>query len=88
MPHAPNVIMYVISGDSYLSLAAALLLASLRLRDCRWASAQILHRDSPGIAGLLHFWHLPSSLALCLWFLSVAPPVLPALRGPVPGLFL
>ena len=47
-------------------LAAALRLASLRLRDCRWASAQILHRDSPGIAGLLQFWHLPSSLALCL----------------------
>ena len=47
-------------------LPQALLLASLRLRDCRLASAQILHRDRPGIAGLLQFWHLPSSLALCL----------------------
>ena len=27
MPHAPNAIMYVISGDSYLSLATALRLA-------------------------------------------------------------
>ena len=61
-----------VSGDvAYLSaagiaLARAFRLASLRLRDCRLASAQILHRDWLGIAGLLQFWHLPSSLALCL----------------------
>ena len=48
-----------------IALAAALRLASLRLRDCRCCSAQVSHRDWPGIAGLLQFLHLPSSLALC-----------------------
>ena len=34
-------------------------MASLRLRDCRWCSAQVSRRDWPGIAGLLQFLHLP-----------------------------
>ena len=61
-----------VSGNvAYLSaagiaLARALRQAQLCLRDCRWASAQVSHRDWPGIVGLLQFWHLPSSLALCL----------------------
>ena len=49
-----------------LCLVMALRLASLRLRDCRWASAQVGHRVWPRMAGLLQFRHLPSSLALCL----------------------
>ena len=53
-----------------VSFTAALLLASLRLRDCRWCSAQVSHRDWPGIAGLLQFRHGPSSLALSRFFCS------------------
>ena len=49
-----------------LCLVMALRLASLRLRDCRWASAQVGHRVWPRMAGLLQFRYLPSSLALCL----------------------
>ena len=53
-----------------VSFTAALLLASLRLRDCRWFPAQVSHRDWPGIAGLLQFRHRPSSLALSRFFCS------------------
>ena len=44
-------------------------MASLRLRDCRWASAHVGQRVWLRIAGSLQFRHLPSSLAfsLCSW---------------------
>ena len=45
--------------------AAALLLASLRLRDCRWRSTHVGQRVSFRMAGRLQFRHFPSSLAFC-----------------------
>ena len=50
-------------------MAAALRLASLRLRDCRWCSAHVGHLVCPLMAGAGQFRHLPLSLALrrCSW---------------------
>ena len=55
------------SGPSAVAvyLAAALRLASLRLRDCRWCSAQVGQRVWLSIAGSLQFRHWLSSLAFC-----------------------
>ena len=47
------------------ALAVALLLASLRLRDCRWATAHVAQRVWPVMAGAGQSRHLPSSLAFC-----------------------
>ena len=54
------------SSAAGIALAAAFRLASLRLRDCRCASAQVVQRVWPGMAVcLVQSRHLPSSLAFC-----------------------
>ena len=45
-------------------MAAALRLASLRLRDCRWCSTQLGQRVWPGMAGAGQLLHLPVALAI------------------------
>ena len=44
-------------------MAAALRLASLRLRDCRWFSAQVGHRVWPSMAEFVQLLQSPNSLA-------------------------
>ena len=71
-----------------IALARALRQAQLCLRDCRWASGAGLAPRLAGNRRLATVLALAKQLGPLSLFLSVAPPVLPALRGPVPGLFV
>ena len=51
------------SSAEGIALAAALRLASLRLRDCRWFSAQVGHRVWPSMAEFVQLLQSPKSLA-------------------------
>ena len=67
-----------------IALARALRQAQLCLRDCRWASGAGLAPRLAGNRRLATVLALAKQLGPLSLFLSVAPPVLPALRGPWP----
>ena len=71
-----------------IALAAALRLAPLRLRDCRWFSAQVVQRVWPGMASLLQILALAELSGPLPPFVGKVPLVLYAHRALVPGLFL
>ena len=57
------------SFAAYIALAVAPRMASLCLRDCRWASAQVGQRVWPSIAEFVQLLQSPNSLAFrrCSW---------------------
>ena len=53
------------SSAAGIALAIAFRLASLRLRDCRWTSAQLKQRVWSGMGGAPHATQSPRDLASC-----------------------